>query len=292
MAASRGRRKEHHEEEPDERWLITYADMITLLMVLFIVLFAISQVDQKKFAELSGGLAVGFGGEKPGLPGGDGVLTGRQHLSEDEISLNPIRTGAGSESDAAADRAELSRAQSALQQALEGAGLSNSANLELSERGLVITLVTDEILFASGDATLAAEGARLLDVVGPVLKALPNHVSVEGHTDNVPIRGRYPSNWELSSARATAVLATLINREGLAPERMSATGFADTRPLVPMDTRERRARNRRVEVVVLARPLAPDASEAAAVEPIVPDLSKESLTASGAVSSTEEGSDG
>lgn len=262
---------EEHETANHERWLLTYADMITLLMVLFIVLFAISVVDKKKFAALADGLSHNFGATNKVLPAGTGVLDGGRTSNNDQGQLanNP------SQPLSPIDQVEVSqlRAQQQLQKnnlikqeqqtllgakeqieaALKAKGLQNSASFKLTSRGLVVSIVTDQVLFDTGQANLKPVGQEVLDAVAPALVKLPNDISIEGHTDNVPITGGlFASNWELSAVRATTVLRYLMAHDGLPAARMSATGYADTKPVVPNDSAAHQAQNRRVELVVLS----------------------------------------
>ncbi len=265
MAAARRKRHEEHEEHVNhERWLITYADMITLLMVLFIVLYSISQVDLAKFRRLKEGLAGGFGGPAATsiLEGGSGALDGSEGILEAALADPKVleMAGAALESKLLREHAErqerdvLQRAQAEIEEQLAADGLSEAVQFRLEARGLVVTIVTDQVLFAPGEADLRPEGFSVLDHLGPALAGLAHKVSVEGHTDNVPISGRYPSNWELSTARATTVLRQLIDRYGLPSASLSAAGYADQRPVAGNDTAEGRTANRRVEIVVHAQP--------------------------------------
>jgi chemotaxis protein MotB len=141
-------------------------------------------------------------------------------------------------------RAEITRS-------LQLRGLNGSVEFDRQERGLVINVVTDKVLFDLGSADLRPQGARVLDAIGPSLAKVGNTLSVEGHTDNIPISGgAFPSNWELSTERATTVLRYLLSKR-VSPRRVSAAGYADQRPLVGNDTPAHRARNRRVAIVVL-----------------------------------------
>jgi chemotaxis protein MotB len=278
------RRRPAHEEEHEanhERWLLTYADMITLLMVLFIVLFAISVVDKKKFAELADGLSHQFGASTKVLPDGTGVLDGGKTANADQGQLannpnQPIvpinqadidaqRQAASTQQQVASqdrarqEQAALTDAEQKIAAALKRQGLQNSAHLTIDARGLVVSIVTDQVLFDTGEADLKPIGDEVLDAIGPTLAALPNNISVEGHTDNVPITGGpFPSNWELSAVRATTVLRYLVTNDGLQAARMSATGYAETKPVAANDTVVHRAQNRRVDVVVLSTVLATD----------------------------------
>jgi chemotaxis protein MotB len=267
-------RKGGHEEEHEanhERWLLTYADMITLLMVLFIVLFASSTISSIKFAELADGLAKQLGGQSKAIPGGEGVLDGGQTTAADNgVQLNnpsaPIP--AVQEADQPATQASqaqlvkqeeqtLASAQAKIEAALKAKNLQDSVRFTIDSRGLIVSIVTDKLLFNTGQADLQPVGDQVLDAIGPALRALPNDISVEGHTDNVPISSsEFASNWELSAVRATTVLRYLVANDGIAETRMSATGYADTEPLVPNDTAAHRAENRRVDVVVLSTILA------------------------------------
>jgi chemotaxis protein MotB len=273
----RGHEEEHEEHENHERWLVSYADMMTLLMVLFIVLFAISQVDQRKFAALKTGLSAGFGAPVAILTGGDQLLDPGGAVAPDSVNLSgsagSTNRNAQINPQAAVDPAtvaklaqatsqaqvkqevrNLSEAQKELQKALDKAGSPKSATFSFNERGLVVTIATDNVLFGSGSDQLQPQGRRILDTLAPTLKALPNHLSIEGHTNSIPIHtSRFPSNWELSGGRASNVLRHLRNRDGIPFRRMSFTGFADTEPRVPASDPRALTLNRRVEIVVLAR---------------------------------------
>jgi len=269
-----------HAEEHDasgERWLLTYADMITLLMVLFIVLFAISVVDKKKFSALADGLNHSFGASPKVLPSGTGVLDGGSTATVENghLANNPsqpiaqtsqasaaanaqvVRQQVAKQDSINAEKATLADAEQKIAAALKAQGLENSAQLMIDTRGLVISIVSDQVLFAVGSADLQSAGARVLNAVGPTLAKLPNDISVEGHTDNVPITGgAFASNWELSAVRATTVVRYVVTTDGIAAPRMSAVGYADTRPVAANDTAVHRSQNRRVDVVVLSMPLA------------------------------------
>lgn len=292
--AGPGRRRvvEEHDEghENSERWLLSYADMITLLMALFIVLFAISQVDQAKLIALSSGLDQYFG-EPASKTTSTGILDGSPQAAVDghAVSPNPSATGdpiipspGGStpgEAHAAAQAAQAAgRALAARQQqdlaavrqrisaALAAKGLSGAVQFEERDHGLVVNVVTDRVLFDLGEASLRPEGRGVLDAVVPALRGLPNALTVEGHTDNVPIAGRFASNWELSTERATTVLRYLLTR-GVQGSRVSAAGYADQRPLSTNATAAGRARNRRVAIVVHALDTSDPAAQAASAIP-------------------------
>jgi chemotaxis protein MotB len=262
----RSRLHEEHEEHVNhERWLITYADMITLLMVLFIVLYSISQVDLAKFRRLKEGVAGGFGGPAAAgaleggagpLEGGGGVfdagLNGTQAVTSAQAAQAALADAQARAAGARQQRSVLQGAQREIQRSLDKEGLGATVKFRLEARGLVVTIVSDRVLFEPGQAELRHEGREVVDKLAAAIGRLPNNLAVEGHTDNVPISGRYASNWELSTARATTVLRELIERHGISPSRLSAAGYADERPLATNDTVDGRAANRRVELVVLA----------------------------------------
>lgn len=258
MAKRRKKHEVHEEHVNHERWLITYADMITLLMVLFIVLFAMGQTDLAKFEKLKESLngAFGLSGGSAPIPGGDGVLSS----GTSPIPMPGVAAAAEQRAvrDAqrvieASARAELERTKGALDAALGAAGLhGTSIGTRVERRGLVVTIATDKVLFHPGRASLLPEGRTIVRQLGLALAKLPNAVRVEGHTDDVPIAGFYPSNWELSTARATTVLRELTDHTGVAAARLAAAGYADQKPVVANDSPEGRARNRRVEVLVEA----------------------------------------
>jgi chemotaxis protein MotB len=273
-----GHEEEHEEHENHERWLVSYADMMTLLMVLFIVLFAISQVDQKKFAALKTGLSAGFGAPIEILPGATSLLDPGGAVAPDSVNIHGSNGAekptanidpevatitpevvaklaeATSKAQVKKEVKNLEKARKALKRALVKAGIPKGATFRFDERGLVASIATDNVLFVSGSAQLQNQGQVILDALGPTLLALPNRLSIDGHTDSVPIStSQFPSNWELSSSRANGVLRYLHSQEKLPYGRMSSAGFADTKPRDRADTPRAFAANRRVEIVVLAR---------------------------------------
>jgi chemotaxis protein MotB len=265
---------EHHEEHEEhvnhEAWVIPYADLLTLLMAMFIALFAISNVDAAKFKKLAEGFhqALGGGAAKVTLfEGGPSVVgTGGETASTAVVADETAASDPASPQAALATLKELgdrvkaveeeSKAQLAeVQQQIEaqaaGQGLAGNLSFRIEDRGLVVTVVTDQVLFGSGSAGLVGDGPRLLAVVGQALRGIDNPVMVEGHTDSIPINtAAFPSNWELSTARAGAVVRFFQEQVGIPASRLQATGWGDQRPVDTNATNEGRARNRRVEVVV------------------------------------------
>ncbi len=262
MAARRQKHEEHEEEGGMERWLLTYADMITLLMVLFIVLFSIGQTDLAKFEELREGLTETFGTPAPAL-GGDtsgsqGVLDGGIAAAGEDLTAEELQAMLESASVAQAnireEQRQLQETQEQIQGTLDGAGLGDQVTYRLEARGLVLNVVTDQVLFDLGRAEHKPEGRVVLDGVANALKEIRNEISIEGHTDDRPLNGGfpYPTNWELSTGRATSVLRYFIDVHGISQARVHASGYADQHPLVPNDNAFNQAKNRRVEIVVLS----------------------------------------
>ena len=270
----RGKKHEEEEHENHERWMVSYADMMTLLFVLFVVLFAMSQVDKEKFAALAQGLSASLGGPitaQPGATPEGSVLDGLPGAIDIASAIAPDQTVQQAEVDAAAAQAalaeaqqvaaeaqhayeELQKAQARIEAALTKAGFPDAARFQIDERGLVVHIVADAVLFDAEKATLRPEGRRILTAVAPTLKNLPNELRVEGHANHLPVTpgGPWPSNWELSAYRATTVLRALTDA-GVPEKRISAAGYADTRPLVPITDPAAITTNRRVDVVVPSR---------------------------------------
>jgi chemotaxis protein MotB len=271
----RKRHKKHQEEEHEnhERWLVSYADMVTLLMCLFIVLFAMSQVDKAKFAALASGLSESFGapitvmtGTTPegsvldGLPGAVDIASAippDPTVQQAEVDAAAAAAAAERAKNVAAEAAaaydDLAAARAQLEAALAEAGYSGAARYEIDERGLVVHIVADAVLFDAEEAVLRPEGRQILDAVAPTLTGLDNVLRVEGHANHLPVTrgGPWPSNWELSGYRASTVLRYLAG-DGVPEPRMSATGYSSTRPLVPESDANALSVNRRVDIVVLS----------------------------------------
>ncbi|MFP4248368.1 MAG: flagellar motor protein MotB [Armatimonadota bacterium] len=229
----RGRHEEEHGH--DERWLITYADMITLLLAVFIVLYSFSVLDLKKFETVAGALGSQFHGAGGAgvLAGGDGVLSGGHSAAGNRATLfNDIR--------ATLDGTLPER-------------LKESVSISHREGVVTISVRADALTFPLGRAALTDEVRQILDAVGPPLRQAGSTLLIEGHTCDLPINTRrYPSNWELSAQRATNVMVYLIRNCGIDPDRVSAVGYAEMRPVGANDSAQGRARNRRVDIVVLA----------------------------------------
>lgn len=239
---SRDRKQAAPEGGHDERWVISYADLVTLLLGFFIILYASAEVDARKIEDLSIGLARAFNVPvKDGVGGGSVLFDGGAGLIPGDINTGRIEL----------DIEAISRA---LQEGIDRAGVQGELRLSADEDRITIRLA-DNLIFAPASADIRPQALALLRVVGDVVADYPNEVRVEGHTDNVPVgTDRYPSNWELSSARATAVLRFLVDETAIDGSRIFAAGYGEFRPIAPNLTPEGRALNRRADVVLLYPP--------------------------------------
>jgi chemotaxis protein MotB len=211
------------EEISTRGWRTTFNDLLTLLLVFFVMLFALSSMDMAKMKRF-----------RQRLQGGEGVLQGQRSATEGDAAG---KTGTDS-------ALELDNALAAL-------GAAERINVTRTPRGDVLVTLPDAMLFDEGRAEVRPEGQALIVRIAAVLARMQAPLQVEGHTDNRPIRNeRFASNWELSTARAVNVLKAFIATGGIAPTRLSAVGYGDSRPVIANDTPEARARNRRVEIVL------------------------------------------
>lgn len=239
-----------------ERWLVTYADLITLLLVFFIVMYALSsRISGEKFDQLASSLATSM--KKSRTPKPSDKTAFSKDLSKEQRQFK-----------ATAD---------AVVESLVKTDPKSDVKIDIDERGLVVSLI-DTSFFDAGSASLKpGAGKTLLAVTKPFIK-LKNDIRVEGHTDSTPIHSvKFPTNWELSTSRASSVVRFLIEQTHISATRVSAAGFADNKPVASNGTAEGRKRNRRVEIIVLkpqedqplgaGLPMQPSAAPATAAPP-------------------------
>ncbi|KAA1417696.1 flagellar motor protein MotB [Nocardioides humilatus] len=278
MSAPPRRRRRGHEEEHEEgseRWLVTYADMVTLLMVLFIILFSMSTVNEEKYQELKTGLAEGFGrstsilnGENPTLdyrgpaspsdPSYSAIMTqmsaSERKAVEEMVHDHDRRREQQAEAEARSEVDRLFKVWREIDEALRAEGLQDDVRATIDERGLVVSLVSRHVVFQPNIADLTVRGQRVVDTIAPVLRRLPEPIQVDGHTNQVPVKPKYyPTDWDLSVARAVDVLRRLQEVDGLQENRLRATGFGHTKPLVDPHKRGSQRVNKRVDLVVLSQ---------------------------------------
>jgi chemotaxis protein MotB len=213
------------------RWLLTYADMITLMLALFIILFAMSNLNRVKFARFAKDVSGGF----------DNVWAVNQPAEGAQNGHKPHES-----------TSNIPAIEKQLEQYVESHRLQSQVRVRMDHRGLVITLLSDKSYYDSGSAKLRPKTKEILDAVDSFLRKNDNLIRVEGNTDNVPIAtAEYPSNWELSTARAVNVVRYLVEHDRLNPTRISAAGYGQYHPRTDNSTPESRQENRRVDIVLL-----------------------------------------
>jgi chemotaxis protein MotB len=241
---SKGRRHKGHGDgghENAERWLLTYADLITLLMVFFVVLYSMSSADSTKFKAISVALQQAFNLD---------VLKGQAATSIGESAAQPAPPIDSLINDAQVP--QVSRLQSKIQAVVDGALQAPDVSVSVDREGVVIRM-SGSYLFDSGRAELKPNSFAIMDAISAELRLEGNDIRVDGHTDSTPIDSpRYPTNWELSVARALAVTRYLTESDGIPAGRLMAAGFGEFRPLMANDSRDHRAMNRRVEIHLLS----------------------------------------
>ncbi len=239
----------HDEGHADERWLVSYADMITVLMCLFLVLFAMSSIDADKYAQLKDSLATGFGTTpSTEVDSAVGVIVDPNLVDSEGIGFTASDTKDAKAKEAAKKEvAEFDALVKEITANLAAQGLQDQVSFAIDERGLTVKLLGGQTYFAGDSAALQSTAITAIDAVGAALTGIPNHVSVEGHIDPYGQGSPALNDWELAGARSTAVLRRLVETGVIAPERISSTSYGGVRPEVA----EESALNRRVDIVVL-----------------------------------------
>jgi chemotaxis protein MotB len=253
------RKRKHPEHVNHERWLVSYADFITLLFAFFVVMFAASNSDQKKAGQVAQAVQVAFkemavfspsGKVVPlydngGLPTDTKSVIGNAHSAFDATQLvASAKPGDG-------NKATIAEVKAQLETMLKEEVAKNTVRISEDSRGLTVSLA-EAGFFDPGSAVMQLKALAVVDRIASTLKPLGYNLRVEGHTDNIPIHtAQFPSNWELSTGRATFLLQYLISNTGIPPVRLSAVGYGEYRPVSPNTTAEGRASNRRVDLVVL-----------------------------------------
>lgn len=250
---SRPKKKKAHEKEPNlERWLVSYADFITLLFAVFVMLYAMSIVDQKKMEEVQASIQSSFSGPQTLTPALK-VIGNKDFGLIPEAVEQPAQPPPQDEAASAAEAQEFSQIKKEVEDNLQGYGAKNEVQLTINERGLVISL-KEAGFFPSGTAKVQPEALPLLDKIATSISHYANTIRIEGHTDNVPVNSpAFPSNWELSTARANSLVHYLIEKHGFQGAKLSVTGYAEYRPIADNASEEGRKLNRRVDIVMLSR---------------------------------------
>ncbi len=230
-------------------WMNTYGDMVTLLMCFFVLLFAFSSIDAQKFEAVM-----------KSFQGSAGVLSGGKSLSEAPMVFDAMPENQTSNNEVI-EQNQLENLKEKLEEYLSENDMESEVTLELESKGLIIRF-KDNVLFDPGRATIKPASTAIIDFLGDLLMSeelVNEEIRVEGHTDNVPnISALYPTNWELSTGRATNVVKYFVEEIGMTPMRISAAGYSEYRPIDTNDTAAGRAANRRVDIVVIKKEQAVD----------------------------------
>ncbi|MDD7794258.1 flagellar motor protein MotB [Clostridium sp. 'White wine YQ'] len=230
------RKKEHHEEHVDETWLLPYSDMLTLLLALFIVMFAMSQVDNKKLARVSQTFNAIFAG-------GKGVL----------VESGGDTPGTAEVTNSIMEQDKMADIKAALDEEIKSNGYDNQVKVNLGAEGLSIN-IQDTVLFNSGEADVIEKFNPVLLQISSMIKDLDNEIRISGHTDNIPIKNaKFRSNWDLSYMRASNVMEFFVNRGNVAPEKFSIEADGEYRPKYDNSTAEGRAKNRSIDILVVRK---------------------------------------
>lgn len=279
------RKKRHQEHVNHERWLVSYADFITLLFAFFVVLYSSSQVDKRKVGKLSLAIQVAFqqmgvfetSNTKMPLSTSEPMPFQDAQMIENVVRTQDlqriVQPNQGALSNAVLP-GEMVGIQAEIEKALAPEIRSHVVELKAQREGLVISL--REIgFFESGSASLRSSSLGAVDRLAAVLKKRDEALRIEGYTDNIPIHNaQFESNWELSTSRATELIKTFINRYDFSPDRLAAAGYAEYHPVDSNKTPEGRAHNRRVDIVVLKSRPAPAIDQATPGPASAPSLSK------------------
>jgi chemotaxis protein MotB len=249
-------KKEPEKHVNHERWLVSYADFITLLFAVFVVLYAMGQTDKKKTEEVIASLQSSFGLASIGAPAPKINVIPSKPISimpsiKPEMSVTAGRS-MRAQGRVRAEEKDFRQIKSSIEAYLVKQGAMSKVSLSISRRGLIVSL-KEAGFFDSGQAQIRPDAYELINTISEVMSQYNNPLRVEGHTDNIPINSsQFPSNWELSTARATNGLKYLIKHFDVDPDKISATGYAEFRPIADNATPEGRSKNRRVDLVMLS----------------------------------------
>lgn len=252
-------KKEPEKHANHERWMVSYADFVTLLFAVFVTLYAMSQTDKKKVEEVIQSMQQSFGMVTAGAPSPKiNVIESKQMAIVPTIKPSitvlpgPSRAGATGKGKGRAEEKDFRQIKSSIEAYLIKQGAQDKVSLNITRRGLIVSL-KEAGFFNSGQAQIKASAYDLINTIAEVMTQYNNPLRIEGHTDNIPIStSQFPSNWELSAARATNGVKYLIKYFDVEPNKISSTGYGEFRPIADNSTAEGRARNRRVDIVMLS----------------------------------------
>lgn len=236
-------KKREEKEANHERWLLTYSDLITLLMIFFVIMYASSNVSASKYKAVSDSFKIALGGGR--------TLIGQDQAADINASNSAENSNTNKDNKELSEENKLMNLKENVDNYLQSTGMNASISTSIEERGLVISL-KDSIIFDSGKAEIKSDYKKKLVDLGSILNKMDNYIRVEGHTDNVPINNnKFNSNWQLSVIRATNVTELLIEEAHIAPKRLSSVGYGEFRPVADNTTEQGRAQNRRVDIVLI-----------------------------------------
>ena len=237
------KKKQHHEEHVDEAWLLPYSDMLTLLLALFIVMFAMGQTDKAKLKAMSESFSVIFSGK-------ESVMENDGHSV---IPMDSESSVTSSASNTAAEEDKMTEVKKMLEKEIGKEGYSDKVKVDLNSDGLEIS-IQDVVLFNTGESDVLKDLSPLLLEISKMLKGLDNDIKVVGYTDNVPIQNeKFRSNWDLSAMRAINVMSFMVDSGGLNADKVSIQAYGEHMPKFQNTTEEGRAKNRRVEIMVVRK---------------------------------------
>lgn len=239
------RKKKPQEHVNTERYMLTYSDMITLLMMFFIIMYASSNVDAVKYKEISDSFKIAFSGGQTIVGAGDSMDAKKSnHTTKQENVNNKVDETQEQEN-------QLQQVKKTIDKYIQQNNMTGNVSTEIEERGLVVS-VRDTLFFDSGKADLKPDFQKKIVEIGSILNSVDNYIRIEGHTDNVPISNyKYIDNLDLSTARANSVLRVLQNQAHINPKRLTSMGYGEQRPVAGNNTEDGRAKNRRVDIVVI-----------------------------------------
>ena len=250
-------KREPEKHANHERWLVSYADFITLLFAVFVVLYAMGQSDKKKVEEVMQAIQQSFGMASAGATAPKVNVIASQTITvipslKPELKISPMGRTRSGQAKTRAEEKDFRQIKSAVEAYLIKQGAQSKVTLEITRRGLIVSL-KEAGFFNSGQANIKPEAYEMINTIAEVMTQYNNPMRLEGHTDNVPINtAQFPSNWELSTARATNGLKYLLKNFNVDANKISATGYAEFRPIADNATPDGRARNRRVDLVMLS----------------------------------------
>ncbi len=230
-------------KDQSERWMLSYLDFITLLMIFFLMMYAISNVDTKKSAVLANSLRIGFNSGN-----GENIISTSDSSNADLNVVDPID---GTSTSATTESEKLADIKQKVDELVNNSELKGSVSTSIQDRGLIISF-NDSVFFNSGEANVKPDWKIKLISISKILNGIDDYIRVEGHTDNVAINtDSFHSNWQLSSVRAANVVEFLITQGNVNPGRLSSVGYGEYRPVKSNDTLEGKSSNRRVDILIL-----------------------------------------